>query len=118
MKKRGIDYFENSRRATRAQRAYAIANPRGFRGYGARLWGLTACDGPIDSTLVLDGRSREFHTYEARGASFVRVSDDGTIAPCAAAGSIAFEPGLVIPALRAMREDFGPEVFGAHGFVD
>ncbi|HTM57665.1 MAG TPA: glucoamylase family protein [Candidatus Udaeobacter sp.] len=117
-KKRGIDYFENSRRATRAQHAYALANPGGFRGYGPRLWGLSACDGPIDSALVLGGRSREFHTYEARGASFVRVTDDGTIAPCAAAGSIAFEPELVIPTLRAMREDFGADAFGAHGFVD
>ena len=118
MRKRGIDYFENSRRATRAQRAYARANPGRFRGYGERLWGLSACDGPIDSTLTLDGTRREFHTYEARGASFVRVTDDGTVAPCAAAGSIAFEPKLVIPTLRAMREDYGSDVFGRHGFVD
>ena len=30
MRERGIDYFENSRRAVYAQRAYAIANPKGF----------------------------------------------------------------------------------------
>ncbi len=35
MREKGIDYFENSRRATLAQRAYAIANPGGF----ARLRG-------------------------------------------------------------------------------
>lgn len=29
MRSRGIDYFENSRRATIAQRAYAMANPNG-----------------------------------------------------------------------------------------
>ena len=34
MAEKGLDYFENSRRATLAQRAYAIANPRGFRDYG------------------------------------------------------------------------------------
>ena len=115
---RGLDYFENSRRATLAQRAYAIENPGGFRGYGERLWGLSACDGPLDSTLEIGGRRREFHTYDARGASFVRVSDDGTIAPCAAAGSIAFAPEVVIPALRAMRRDYGPYAYGRHGFVD
>src|SRR5262249_17239549 len=34
MKGRGLDYFENSRRAVYAQRAYAVANPRGCRDYG------------------------------------------------------------------------------------
>ena len=46
MRKRGIDYFENTRRAVYAQRAYAIANPKGFYEYGANVWGFTACDGP------------------------------------------------------------------------
>ena len=31
MREKGIDYFENSRRATFAQRAYAIANPAAGR---------------------------------------------------------------------------------------
>src|SRR5689334_2460968 len=44
MRRHGLDYFENSRRATLAQRAYAIENPGGFSGYGASLWGLSACD--------------------------------------------------------------------------
>src|SRR5690349_4218147 len=43
---KGIDYFENSRRATLAQHAYCIANPGKFKGYGEMVWGLTACDGP------------------------------------------------------------------------
>jgi hypothetical protein len=43
---KGIDYFENSRRATLAQQAYCIANPFGRLGYGANQWGLTAGDGP------------------------------------------------------------------------
>ena len=50
MRGRGIDYFENSRRATLAQRSYAIANPDGWAGYGADIWGLTASDGPADVT--------------------------------------------------------------------
>src|SRR5438094_506230 len=102
MREHGIDYFENSRRATLAQRAYAIANPEGYRGYGERLWGLSACDGPLDGTVTVGGRAREFHTYQARGASFTRVTDDGTIAPTAAAASIAFAPELVIPALLSV----------------
>ena len=39
-------YFENSRRATLAQQAYAIDNPKGHSGYGTNVWGFTACDGP------------------------------------------------------------------------
>ena len=118
MRARGIDYFENSRRATLAQRAYAIANPQKWTGYGERLWGLTACDGPVERALEIDGRKREFHTYWARGASFTEVPDDGTVSPSAAGGSIAFAPEVVLPMLMAMRDDFGAHVFSTYGFVD
>ena len=46
MARKGLDYVENSRRATYAQREYAIANPGGWKDYGKDVWGLTACDGP------------------------------------------------------------------------
>jgi len=115
---RGIDYFENSRRATLAQYDYALANPGGWRGYGPRLWGLTACDGPINADLEVDGQLRAFKTYWARGASFTEVNDDGTICPAAAGGSIAFAPEIVLPALMAMREDHGEYLFGEYGFRD
>ena len=118
MRGKGIDYFENSRRATYAQRAYAIANPSGFRGYDANGWGLTACDGPLNGRVTVGGRERELHTYEARGASHERVTDDGTIAPTAAGGSIAFAPEIALPALMAMRERYGEHVFRRYGFVD
>jgi hypothetical protein len=118
MRGKGLDYFENSRRATLAQRAYALANPGGFAGYGERLWGLSACDGPLDASLTLGGRERTFRTYAARGASFTEVVDDGTIAPTAAASSIAFAPEVVVPTLMAMREDYGERLFGRYGFVD
>jgi len=118
MRARGIDYFENSRRATLAQQAYAVANPSGFAGYGERLWGLTACDGPLDKTLVIDGRPRQFHTYWARGATDKDVRDDGTVAPAAAGGSIVFAPEIVLPTLMSMRERYGADAFGQYGFVD
>lgn len=118
MRAHGIDWFENSRRATLAQRAYAVANPSGFRGYGPRLWGLSACDGPVDATRTIEGREYRFHTYAARGASFRDVNDDGTVAPTAAAGSIAFAPEVVIPTLVAMREDWGDHAYVRYGFVD
>jgi hypothetical protein len=118
MRAHGIDWFENSRRATLAQRAYAIANPGRFKGYGERLWGLTACDGPLNDSVTVGGRRLRFSTYEARGASFTEIVDDGTISPAAAGGSVAFAPEIVVPALIAMRETYGDQVFGPYGFVD
>jgi hypothetical protein len=118
MAARGLDYFENGRRATLAQRAYAVANPSGFAGYGAGLWGLTACDGPLDSTLTLGGVRRSFRTYAARGASFTEVVDDGTVAPTALGGSLPFAPLEAVEGLLAIRSTYGPEVFSTYGFVD
>ena len=60
MREKGIDYFENSRRATLAQRAYATANPMGWRGYDRDVWGLTASSGPNALTVTIDGRERQF----------------------------------------------------------
>jgi hypothetical protein len=118
MRKKGIDYFENSRRATYAHRAYAVANPDGWAGYGVDVWGLTACDGPLDATVTLGGRSRTFHSYWPRGASLLHVNDDGTIAPTAAAGSIPFAPEIAIPALLEMQRRWGERIFNHYGFVD
>ena len=118
MREKGIDYFENSRRATLAQRRYAEENPMGWVGYGADVWGLTACDGPLDGRLTVAGREREFHSYWPRGASMISVNDDGTIAPTAAAGSIPFAPEISIAALREMKRRWGDHAFNAHGFVD
>lgn len=118
MRGKGIDYFENSRRATYGQRGYATANPNGWTDYSADIWGLSASDGPADVTHAVNGTARRFFTYAARGASYTEIRDDGTIAPTAAGGSIAFAPEIVGPALLAMRERYGDDVFGQYGFVD
>lgn len=118
MRGKGIDYFENSRRATYSQRAYAIANPDDWKDYSGDIWGLTAGDGPQDTVLFLRGKSRKFQTYTAHGAAANWLHDDGTIGPTAVGGSIAFTPEIAIPALIAMREKYGDNVFGNYGFID
>lgn len=118
MREKGIDYFENSARATRSQRAYAIANPLGWRDYGEHVWGLTACDGPANIRRLYNGEERQFQTYSARGASIVRIRDDGTIAPTAAGGSMPFAPDICLPALMTMKERYGESLYGQYGFVD
>ncbi len=98
MRDRGIDYFENSRRATLIQREYAIRNPREFKGYSASCWGLTASDGPGPATRSIHGRKRRFFDYVARGVP--RGPDDGTIAPWAVVTSLPFAPEIVLPSLE------------------
>jgi len=115
MRGKGIDYFENNRRAAYAQQAYAIANPGGFRDYGARVFGLTACDGPGDFVLEVDGRRREFFSYSARGPG---DRDDGTLSPWALGGSIPYAPEITIPALKEIRSRYGAGVYTRYGFLD
>jgi hypothetical protein len=99
----GITYFENSRRATLAQRAYAVANPGGFPGYSDTLWGITASDAP-------DG-------YSARGAPPAE-NDEGTITPTAPISSIAFAPDAVIPVIRNLWEHYRAQLWTPYGFRD
>lgn len=96
-------YFENSRRATLAQVAYAVANPNHEVGYSSNVWGLTACDGPSGYAV---------HGIPPNG------SDDGTIAPTAAGGSIAFAPERSVPTLRYFYSHYRPRIWTAYGFRD
>ena len=103
MRNRGITYHENSRRATIAAREYCIANPRGWVGYAGDVWGLTASIDP-------DG-------YVAHGAP-PGQSDNGTISPTAAGGSIAFAPEIVIPTLHKFWDSYRLALWGEYGFKD
>ena len=119
MRQHGIDYFENSRRATYAQRAYAIANPKRWFEYGANVWGFTACDGPgwLHDT-DRGGRGRFFLDYRARGTGLAATIDDGTIAPTAALSSLPFAPEIVIPAIEEMHARYGKFIYAKYGFLD
>ena len=119
MREAGFDYFENSRRATYANRAYCTANPMRWEGYSNRIWGLTACDGPGNYVLPFKGEQRTFYGYAARGPlGEPDERDDGTIAPTAALGSLPFAPEIVIPAAEALLADHGSRIFDKYGFKD
>ena len=107
-REKGIDYFENSRRATYIQQQYGIHNPLGFEGYSENCWGITASDGPGPATIKTKGVERQFFDYLARSAPF--GPDDGTLAPWAVVASLPFAPEIVLPAIRyfndiRLRED-------------
>lgn len=112
--KLGIDYFENSRRAVKAQVDYAVTNPMGWSGYSRLNWGITASDGPGKTLKDFNEKKVQFHAYKARGPG---EFDDGTLAPTAVASSIPFEPRLTLPTLTYWKIA-RPELWSSHGFKD
>ncbi|HSD63285.1 MAG TPA: glucoamylase family protein [Ignavibacteriaceae bacterium] len=117
LKEKGIDYFENSRRATLSNRNYCIQNLQGWTGYDSLTWGISACDGPGD--FEKDGK--RFYGYGGRGASGPddNYIDDGTLTPEAAGGSIPFAPEVCIPTLLNMYEKYGDKgLWGIYGLKD
>jgi hypothetical protein len=114
MRGKGIDYFENSRRATYVQRQYAIDNPLKFAHYGGHCWGLTASEGPGPDTINVAGIERQFFDYVARGVPY--GPDDGTIAPWAVAASLPFAPEIVLPALDYCIHDVKLTESNRYGF--
>jgi len=99
-------YFENSRRASLAQLAFAIANPNHEVGYSSNDWGLNASDGPGG--------------YAVHGITGTPLTgfDDGTIAPTAAGGNMAFTPENSLPTLSYFYSHFRPHIWTAYGFRD
>ena len=101
------DYFRNSVLATLAQRRFCSDLRNEFPSWGERLWGLTASDSATG--------------YKAWGGP-PRTEDanalDGTIVPCAAAGSVAFVPSEAMTTLRYMRTAYGDRIWSRYGFVD
>ncbi len=118
MRGKGIDYFENSRRAALSQQQYAIDNPGTWKGYSKNVWGVTASDGPADGTFTVDGVSRRFMGYAGRGAGADFVQDDGTIAPYGAGAALPFVGTIALDALREMKRRGGDDLYTRYGFVD
>lgn len=113
-KKTGIDYFENSRRATHVQQQYAIENPLKFVGYDEHTWGITASDGPGPTSCIIDGVERHFLNYSERGVPY--GPDDGTCSPWAVVASLPFAPKLVLKTVRNAIERLDLKKDNQYGF--
>jgi len=112
-RQKGLDYFENSRRATYVQQKYAIHNPQKFAGYGEHCWGITASEGPGGRDKVVDKNGRTFFGYLARG---VPEPDDGTLSPWVAIASLPFAPEIVIPTVEHFNSAY-PQLQGKYGLT-
>lgn len=104
--KDGIDWFDNSIKATLAAREYSIENPGNFKAFNENAWGLTAAEGP-------DGYrgygTPPFHPN-------IKDGNDGTVPPCGAIGSIIFTPEIVIKAMEHYATIDG--LWSKYGFLD
>ncbi|MGH9883740.1 MAG: glucoamylase family protein, partial [Pyrinomonadaceae bacterium] len=114
MRDRGIDYFENSRRATYVQQQYAIYNPGKFADYASCCWGITASEGPGPDIVKINGIERQFFDYVARGVPY--GPDDGTLAPWAVVASLPFAPEIVLYALDHCIHQAKLTKFNSYGF--
>jgi exo beta-1,2-glucooligosaccharide sophorohydrolase (non-reducing end) len=92
-------YFDNNTHFAQINRAYCIANPKQYKGYGADAWGLTASDGP-------DG-------YETPAPD--AQNDDGTLTPTGALASFPYTPEASMAALKHYYRDLGAQLWDIYG---
>lgn len=92
-------YFENSRHIAEINRAWCIANPMKFEGYGPNAWGLTASFG--------------FKGYTTPAPD--KWNDEGTITLTGALSSFPYTPEASMAAFKHFYRDFGAELWGIYG---
>jgi hypothetical protein len=95
------DYFANSIIATRAHEAFCLSLGKP---YSPDYWGISASDSE--------------HGYTAWGGPPAHGGIDGSVVPCAAAGSLAFVPADCLRVLRALKQTYGDKAWGRYGFCD
>jgi hypothetical protein len=95
------DYFSNSITAVRAHKAFCLGLNRG---YTDDYWGVTASDW--------------MHGYTAWGGPPLMGPIDGTVVPCATAGSMPFLPKDCLRVLLSLKEKFGQYAWGRYGPCD
>ncbi|WP_205942430.1 glucoamylase family protein [Pedobacter sp. SYP-B3415] len=94
------DYWQNNVNHTRAIHDYCVRNPKGWKGYSADSWGLTA-------------------SYSVKGyAAHSPQEDFGVISPTAAISSLPYTPKESIRTMRYMYETLGDKIWGEFGFYD
>jgi len=92
-------YFKNNSNIARINRAYVIANPKHYPGYGPDAWGLTASDGP--------------NGYVAHAPD--NANDLGTMTPTGALASFPYTPEASMLALKHYYRDLGDRLWDIYG---
>jgi hypothetical protein len=102
------NYFQNSITATMAHRLFCISLAAQFSNYSMDLWGISSSD-----YRQANGQTG----YTAWGGPPALGPIDGTIVPCATAGSLAFDFADTIHALRWIRGHYA-QAWQHYGYVD
>nr|WP_295864829.1 glucoamylase family protein [uncultured Chitinophaga sp.] len=100
LKDRYADYWEQNTKHTLINREYCVQNPKGFKGYGANAWGLTASD--------------TYKGYDAHSPE----NDHGTITPTAALSAFPYTPEYSMQALKHFYFQLGSKIWSEYGFTD
>ncbi|MCI0745304.1 MAG: hypothetical protein L0Y58_07855 [Verrucomicrobia subdivision 3 bacterium] len=98
------DYFENSVIATKAHKQFCLDLRDRYPHFADDMWGVTASDSAKG--------------YRAWGGPPEHGDIDGTLVPCAAAGSLPFLAAETIQVLRALRARYGERIWKRYGFID
>ena len=98
------DYFQNSIVAIDVHRRFCLDLAKEFSDYSDDLWGITASD--------------SVNGYVAWGGPPATGPIDGTVVPCAAAGSLPFLPEAAMRVLRTSKDRYGTNSWTQYGFVD
>jgi hypothetical protein len=99
------DYWINSVLATEANREFCIEHRGQCPTYSEIMWGASASD-----------LSSGYNAWGGPPESGLKP--DGTVVPCAVAGSLPFDPANCLLTLEHMRTAYGSSVWGPFGFVD
>ncbi len=104
MRDHHANYFVNSIAATRAHQLFCLTLGRKFPWIDQNLWGITASESPTG--------------YRVWGGPPDLGGIDGTIVPCATAGSLIFLPAECSHVLFSIREKYGEKAWTRYGFID
>lgn len=106
----GIDWYDNSVKATKAGRQYCIDNPEGFVTFNKNSWGITACDTPRGYSGLLG--------FPPSGFSNNSHKNDGTIALAGSIGSMPFLPDEVTQSIIYYYTLLDGRLVGEYGLYD
>ncbi len=101
----GIDWFNNTRLATLANRQFCIDHAAEFKTYGVNSWGISAGDSPWG--------------YDVSGAppALDTPKPNGTVSIYGAVSSLPFVPDLTLDMIDYLYREH-PQTWGKYGFFD
>lgn len=101
----GVDWFNNTRLATLANRSFCMDHAPNFKTYHANSWGASCGDSPWG--------------YDVSGSTpaFYQPKPNGTVSIYSAVASLPFVPELSLEMMHYLYQNH-PQTWGTYGFFD